>query len=222
MALHGGRVWPKRQRSARAGGNARLKVALVAAASKSLRLLLLDFSQYTVKDLVAISTLYLQDFGILLYVPLNNNILLLYTGKVQHPEKLISSSQKFEIMLRHSYPNKFWVVESNKLGEYSGLYCCLCVSVPTELSPHCSLGTFLILLLLQTANAIGGANFPHISQSCLPNYLYTVDSAPCNVDAKNCAPDLQFSSFYFHTKILPQMVAMPMLICIYHDSWRGW
>jgi hypothetical protein len=101
-------------------------------------------------------------------------------------------------------------MESDELGEYSGLYCWLCVSMPVELLPHSSLGTCLVISSSCTAIASGGADFPYIPQLCLLNFLHAVDSAPCNIDAKDHMPILQFSSIYCHVEILPHMLAMPM------------
>jgi hypothetical protein len=86
------------------------------------------------------------------------------------------------------------------------------ISVPTRnFSPHRPLFTFLVLSLSRTAIAIGGGDYPKIRKTCLFNFPHAVDSAPCNIDAKDRAPVLQFSSVYrLNAEILPHMIAMPM------------
>ncbi len=71
---------------------ARLNAAmLAAAASEPSRSPPAKLSHYTIEDLVGISNLYSQDFGILMYNPLNDDFLLLFIGfgSERHPEKLL-------------------------------------------------------------------------------------------------------------------------------------
>ena len=100
---------------------ARLKAAMVAAASESSRgngPPPPELSQYTLEDLVAISHMYRNDFGILMYDPENDDFLLLYNGgRKDYIPKLVSSFQNFVILLRHVYPGRFRGKESEELGE---------------------------------------------------------------------------------------------------------
>lgn len=62
-----------------------------------------------------------------------------------------------------------------------------------------------------TAIAIGSGDYPHIRQACLNYFPHAVDyRAPCNTDAKERTPVLQFASVFRHTEILPYMMPMPM------------
>jgi hypothetical protein len=75
---------------------------------------------------------------------------------------------------------------------------------------RCSPAYFSLLLLSQIEIAIGSGDCPIICHKRLLNFPHAVNSALCNIDAKDRAPILQFSSVFHHTKILPHMLAMPM------------
>ncbi len=70
--------------------------------------------------------------------------------------------------------------------------------------------SFIIASSQRIAIAIGSGDYPHIRNICIDNFPHDVDRAPCNTDAKDRTPILQFSSVYRHAEILPHMHAMPM------------
>ena len=98
---------------------ARLKAAMVAAISESSspRSSSLEFSHYTVEDLVAISSMYATNFAIVMYDNQNDDFLLLINGRMDVAETLIAGFQKFVLMLRYSFPERFRGKESDELGE---------------------------------------------------------------------------------------------------------
>jgi hypothetical protein len=71
--------------------------------------------------------------------------------------------------------------------------------------------SFIIASSQRIAIAIGSGDYPHIRQICIGYFPHAVDRAPCNTNAKDRTPILQFSSVYKHAEILPHMIAMPMV-----------
>ena len=101
---------------------ARLKAAMVAAISESSlpRSPSLEFSNYTVEDLVAISRMYNTHFVILMYDPQNDDFLLLINGGMGAASSTVQFIARFNnivILLRYSFPERFQGNESDELGE---------------------------------------------------------------------------------------------------------